>query len=562
MDNHKEHFPIWTIIFFISLGLIASLFNHWEPRGESWGYWTFLRIFSQTGQFIIPDRSPAYVLYLNLFSWLGYPNEIIAEYFVSSLIAAVSLVILFRRYLSWPWLTLAVILWIPFLQVGEPPVQKLALACACFAVALRETNPSRFRIAFSYSFLALSIMFRGTSVIYFAVFLMWDLVGIIKNKLSFKKFLPTRFDWPIAIVILLFIWVHTAQSPHRWNNPWIASNQWFVSQDNSLADQGFLGEYNAAYIANHLKNDKQDFYFTNKLIFNGATTMIGGIKANPKFVFKQIAANIKNDVIVAVKLTLFPDLFDQKFPKGSFWWYPVHLFITAPVFLLFLYGVFRGCKTDLMRCFSLANVLMIAALVLAFPKDRYMHPMIPLLFVSTSWFVSKFQEMKIDNMLRNWFVFLLIIIFSRGGIDWFKTAINISRDITQGTLSVLQDRPSSMVLAKSQIAPLIENCKGIISLEHSFWAAFTNKPVDQFYDVWEIPPFGSLGHSPYDGLRPDRVDCVIVSNNLRMSSIEGGATNARIRYDQYIEPYVEQLNNLGARTYRIGSYGTLTILRQ
>src|SRR3989338_7442547 len=130
-------------VIFLALGV--SLLAHWEPSQESWGYWLFSRIFNETGQFIIPGRSPLYSLYLVLFRWMGYPLSVSVEYLVTSLLTVLALMVLFREYLTRPLLTLAVILWIPFLQISEPPVQKLALACSCWAIALRNKEADRFR---------------------------------------------------------------------------------------------------------------------------------------------------------------------------------------------------------------------------------------------------------------------------------------------------------------------------------------------------------------------------------------------------------------------------------
>ena len=85
-----------------------------------------------------------------------------------------------------------------------------------------------------------------------------------------------------------------------------------------------------------------------------------------------------------------------------------------------------------------------------------------------------------------------------------------------------------------------------------------NVPLDRVYDVWEIPPFGQLGESVYDGLRPDRVDCVLVSDSL--TTVVGYATNCQIRYQNYVKPYVEQLQDVGARTYEIQGFGKAVIL--
>ena len=124
-----------------------SLLTRWEMGGETWGYWLFARILWETQEFIIPDRSPLYTLYLNGFRWLGYPASVTVEYMTTSFIVVAALVALFKRYLGLVIAVLAALLWIPFIQVAEPPTQKLALACVCWAVVARRGHDTRASLA-------------------------------------------------------------------------------------------------------------------------------------------------------------------------------------------------------------------------------------------------------------------------------------------------------------------------------------------------------------------------------------------------------------------------------
>ena len=60
-------------------------------------------------------------------------------------------------------------------------------------------------------------------------------------------------------------------------------------------------------------------------------------------------------------------------------------------------------------------------------------------------------------------------------------------------------------------------------------------------------------------LRPERIACVLVSEQL--ATTVGNATNVQIRYDNHIEPYVEQLKAMGADVYDIERYGQAIILK-
>jgi len=150
---------------------------------EAWGYWFFARVFAETGKFIVLDRSPLYTLYLNGFRWLEYPTSVTVEYVVTSVFSVISLVALFKPYLGWRRGVLAAILWIPFLQqIAEPPVQRIALALQCWAVVARRTTRERFRVAVSYALLGLSVMFRATSIVILALFVVWDILRTLKQR--------------------------------------------------------------------------------------------------------------------------------------------------------------------------------------------------------------------------------------------------------------------------------------------------------------------------------------------------------------------------------------------
>ena len=135
----NKNYSTYLLIIFISiLAVFLTMFQGWEMGGESWGYWYFAKVFSKTGSFVVIDRSPLYILYLNLFNWLPYPISVNAEYLVTTTITVIVIVVFSQRYLS-TWIALlAALIWLPYLQTAEPPVQKLALAFSLAAIMLRN----------------------------------------------------------------------------------------------------------------------------------------------------------------------------------------------------------------------------------------------------------------------------------------------------------------------------------------------------------------------------------------------------------------------------------------
>ena len=61
-----------------------------------------------------------------------------------------------------------------------------------------------------------------------------------------------------------------------------------------------------------------------------------------------------------------------------------------------------------------------------------------------------------------------------------------------------------------------------------------------------------LAQPDYDGLRPDRIDCVIVNDYM--------ANIHKLRYTSYIEPYVLQMEAMGAVIQDLPKLGKVVIL--
>lgn len=583
MRGKSNKFGMVIAGFLVVVGIALTLFRHWEPSGESWGYWFFARIFAETGKFVIIDRSPLYALYLNMFRWLGYPSEVVVEYVVTSLIVVVSLIILFRRYVGLFWAVFAVFLWIPFFQVAEPPVQKLALAFSCLAIAVRDMKVSRFRLAISYTLLGFAYMLRCTYIVFILIFAIWDSVKIFRQK-NLKSFLATTRPklcyWPILLILILLIWFNVMQFPHPWNNAWVgATTTWFPCKGKTLADASFIQNYNWEYISYKYGTFKdKDFYFTNQELFDGASDMIGAIRANPRFVATQIVRNIKKNFHMAVSFTMLPHVI-YKIKKtfhmtARFTILPpvfCKILFSVPFVFIILYGAFRACKNESMVLFLIANIFLIGTVIISLPKTRYMHPLIPILILSAFWYgkqarniltksrVSSQLTHRLFSIIGYLIIPFVFIFFSNGLMCWKAIIGDIISDVRDNKIKIMERRPYSLKASFELLQPLIRNCNGVLSLESTFIGAFMDIPVCKIYDIWEIPPFGYFGNSSYDGLHPDRIDCVLVSHNLATNI--GCATNYQIRYQNYIMPYARRLKEKGAKVYEIEGFGQAVIYR-
>lgn len=305
----------------------------------------------------------------------------------------------------------------------------------------------------------------------------------------------------------------------------------------------------------------KDFYFTNQELFGGASTVVGAIRANSKFIARQIRSNIERTVGMVPALTELRKLFPHPY--------------LAPLFLVaILYGAFRAGKDELMRLFVVGNLLLVGAAVLAMPKQRYMVPLIPVFILSASWYGRQLGNIvamksrtstdplhKVQQSLSLLIVFLVLAVFSHGATNWASLTNDMATDLQRREFRMLEKRtPPSMKASFDALNPLVQDCKGVLSLESTFVGAFMDVSLDKVYDVWEIPPFGRLGHSGYKGLTPDRIDCLLISHELATGV--GFATNFQIRYQNYIRPYARQLQAMGAATYDIPRFGQAVILHR
>lgn len=562
--------------FVILTGCILTLFKHWELSGESWGYWFFARIFAETGRFIIFDRSPIYVLYLNLFRWLGYPMSVIVEYVVTSLVVTAMLIIFFRRYLGLSLAIFAAFLWIPFFQSAEPYGQKLALALSCAAIMVRGVNNSRFYVAFFYALLICAYVLRSTYIIFILIFIICDSIKIFRQN-RFKGFLvalhPRINSWPILAVIILLVWFNTMQSYHPWNNAWFATTKWFPTKGKTMANDAFIQFSNWRYIYDKYGNFKdKDLYFTNQEVFNGADNIISAVFTNPRFVSIQFFRNTKIFFCTMASLTTLPFFFYEKSFQTGYRYYFILLLFTIPFMLAIFYGALCACKDRNIRLFLSANIFLAVATILFLPKSRYMSPLIPIFIMSAIWYGNKvssiFKNRRIElfigqRLSRGFSKFAMsffIVFFSSGLTGWATIIKEVIHDFKKQEVRIIESRPKSLKTAINKIEPLVYGCKGILSLEHLFLAAFTNIAISDIYDVWEIPPFGELSSSDYRGLSPDRIDCIVVSQELSTGISLG--TNHHIRYQNYIKPYVEQLKKMGAQVYNIKDFGEVIVLSQ
>lgn len=519
---------------------------HWEPSGEAWGYWHFTRMLSNSFEVITGDRSPLYTLWLRPFLALGYPNEMLAEYCVSIWLAAAALCWLFTARFGLAWATAISAGWLPFLQRAEPPVQRLAFAAAVAGVALRRCEGGP---ALAYGLFAAAGMFRGPYWLFFVAFGAYDVWRWRRGQ----KLRLGLWGWlPLVGLAILFFAFKTHPSRHRWNNVWLCTTDWFPLKGKTLGDTAILSGVNWSYIERRYGTPRDvDLYFTHRELFGDAVTLGAAFRANPKPIILHMLRNIK--AFPGTVVSVFsPEHFRRRF---------------APWLLLpiIFFAAWRGSEDDPeLRILMGTGFIIAASVIPVWPQNRYYQGLAPVFSVVGFWLGCRarafVEQHKSWGALPGLAVQAALVFFFCGGCWWAGAAAPLIRDIREGTVRLLSQDGLSM---KAQAPRLIEaaaGCRGIISLEHSWFAAFLPEPAAESYDVYEVPPFGSAGDGVYDGLRPDRIDCIFASDGLTQGL--GWGTNQGLRWRLRIEPYERALLKMGAERREIPGYGHAVLLRK
>ena len=560
--NKKNILILLLIISFV----ILSMFLDWEIGGETWGYWYFSEIFKNTGEFIVFDRSPIYVLYLNLFNWIDYPFSTDIEYIFTTSLCSYALFIFSRKFLSLPVSLIAACVCIPFMQIAEPPVQKLALAFSLFSLLIRFEGNNRKAIITSYAFLLLAYCFRQTYLLFFMTFLIFDIIHLYNQKKIFnlKIFFPKiNSDWPLILVITLLIYFTLNQSSSNWNNVWFTDVDWFPSDGKTMKDGGGLQLLNMFYILKTYGSYVgHDFYLTNKVAFNNAQDFTTAILANPSIFFEMVIFNV----------TIFiPKLLHLLFiPQIDNWIFKV--FYKVIITLAIFYGSLKfSLQKGVLKIFVGSWVLLLVLLI-ARPSERYFLPAIPIFILASCYYsdvlanILFFKDMKnkywyVKKILYNLSFMIILLFLCFSNIDKWKIAINnFNIQLNGNNFELLANNNFSLKKSFEQLNNLSNHCTGLMALESLFLASFVNKSIN-YYSIYEIPPFGNLNNNKnsYNGLNLNRINCVFVSTSLEFGI--GGGTNSELRYKNYIKPYTNLLLENGASKHVIPNFGTAFVLK-
>ena len=182
------------------------------------------------------------------------------------------------------------------------------------------------------------------------------------------------------------------------------------------------------------------------------------------------------------------------------------------------------------------------------------------ILVLTGYFGSKEFLNKLFSRFRIIILPFFLVVFSSIYVLWPTVlSITFKNIFLSEKIRIHSYINDSLRDPYNEIHSLIKDCNGIMAYENIFLGAFMDVDLDKLYDVLEIPPFGNYGNSEYDGLNIERIDCLFISNVLDGPGPPGWYYNEKMRYTNYILPYLDELILLGAQELIIPNYGKAII---
>lgn len=558
---------LFVVLFLMFFIIVVIEFLPYEDTADSWGYWYFAKELTKGGSSVIVDRGPIYVAYLALFSWIDYPSSIDLSAFVSVLIFSSAFIVLFSRFVSNVISALCIVIWLPFIRGSEPMAQFLGFALIFLVAKLRslKLDNKAMYVFYAYPALLLAYLCRPSFLVFILIYGICDCYLMVKEKSErgrTSRLISSYHLWlsiGLTAVILYYI---SRQSSSPWNNVWFADTVWFPNNGKSLFNGGGIQSLNWMYNQLTLGNaEGADMYHTNITAFGGNPTYLGAALNNPILFLKIIIHNTWELIPTLVSQTWIPYI-----PRYEMWG------LRAALLTYILISAYQYCNKNNMLIIFVGGFLILISTILNVPKDRYVSPMIFITFTSAIQTVDNLRAMRktiyifdkgvllyISKGLRNYLgeslapILITLTVAAYAGMN-FRTGYS---EIVRAAFSqpIKSDDGFSLRRAHPTLTYLNTSCKGTMTLESTFFAAFIEKEGQHTYGVFEIPPFGRLHGNSYAGLNSSRVDCIFISHELRAGV--GAGTTYDTRYRDYIAPYARELLNNGGIEVKIPNYGAM-----
>lgn len=564
--------PSYWALALVTAFLVAVALTIGTPDtgAEDIGNWFHARLFFEDWGFINLAKSAVYQIYLMPFSFLPYPESIVLERFISVFIGftlvAWSLMVFFGAGIG----LMIALATAPDILLTTPTSQvfAVALAFSAFATRLRRRPDDARTIANFYLMLLASWAFRSNTILILACALAWD-AWLLHRARAWRALFHrhvVKACLPILVMMTVIGVFAIDQSPHRWNNYQLLENQW-------QPPKGQIATVMSHTIANYNKWKDPDtggvpftVYHQHARFFGTATTIGEMLVANPL----EIAGHIvRNAGAVMVTLTSMTNIGQSLLRYTALNWSGSdkvlfdHRIVGVAGFLIItaLFGAavwlaFRmpGRQILVVLLIGMAATVGVSGLLTNGSSTRILYPAYPLmalvLGVCCRFVAGRFFG---TGGGRTGIVLTVLLVATFSQIGWARADIHsgwagpfrrVAAAAAGDTELWFHSGERAAVYRRAE--EIIDACHGLMpaALPHDLFA-FGHVPVDKLYSPFEIPPYGSLGDSPYDGLRPDRIDCLFIPNNIRQPG--ESITNIKRRFEYYIRPYGERLIAQGAR---------------
>jgi len=530
---------------------MISIFNHWELGGESSGYWFFSKILLDKGGFLVLERSPLYTIYLLLFQWLDYPNSIIIEYILTTLISSYSIMLLVKFLTNSNIGILSGILWIFLLQGSEPPVNKLALAFSIFALIVRLNKSTRFNLTSSYALFIVSYLFRQNYILLVLTVFIVDLghsyykYGLIELC---KKLKIQKEDWPLILVFSVITIFIIFQSNHPWNNIYFGNQKWIAGGDVSNFTEMVIHLFSINEI---LQNIKLLFYTIINITviplpfkFWWVSVLICAYILY--FILSSFSQIIIKSYIIGLSLVLMSTIFIQIVSR--------YMTPSIPIFILFAICMSNYIQLNLINIKSkklfltfLCVLIISSILFLVINIHNYKIHNIHIIKIILMYFlllsfmltlIVSFSKYKYysNRTIKN--ILLVIFFCFTGGLqDWVNFSITLANDLRTNEIKIFENRTDGIKSIFTKLNMHLNNCDILISGTSTYIGAFSSFPRSKIYDFTEIPnPSQGSYNQVYPELETNSIVCIYITNKF--------ATHQNAKHiRKYLKSYINSLKN-------------------
>lgn len=369
--------------FLICLGvLIAATYllapRFWEPGAESWKNWVSARILRETGGFTELHHGPLYNLYLQLFLFLDYPLSLNLEHALTRLFAYAALFLLLRKFLPSVPALLLTCAWIPALWPMEAGARVAGIGF--LALYLRRGKHAIMNGGYVPASLASAFLCDLALLPFF----LGHVIGVVLERrfnreplvtaafaLRRKTMLPVIVKSALVLLLALAMFF---QSDRPDNNVHAFYYPWSPVPQKVILTQGFFQLGNWKYVKENVPESDwiyQDWYFTHKQAFGGASNLLEAVRNKPAFVWGIILDNLRATMVLPFRF-----VFGFGFPSR------VGLVFVSWILLgIGLWGVFQYCLANRLQSLFSSLVLgtmgVVAGLSLYVVAPRFFVVLLP-----------------------------------------------------------------------------------------------------------------------------------------------------------------------------------------